>query len=239
MSGPVGVTVTASGTLFVGTNSRVMRFNNAANLGNGGGATAVLCQPDFASTTSGLSATQANAPWGVWVTPEDTLWVLDVFNSRALRFDNASSLPNGSAANGVVGQPDFVTNTGSTTDRRLSFSYYFPYVDATGSLWIPDSTNNRVLRFPPDVTPPALAVTSTVPKSTSKKSLTVKGTASDAYGISKVTYKVNTGNTRTATGTTSWQFKAALKKGKNTIIINAVDSVNIKSAKKVLKIVRN
>lgn len=238
LGGPVGVTVSATGTLFVGTDKRVMRFNSAASLGNGAGANAVLFQPDFATSTTGLSATQGNRPWGVWLTPDDTLWVLETFNRRAVRFDNASSLPNGSAANGVVGQPDFTTNTAATTDRGLKYAYYFPYVDATGSLWIPDSDNNRVLRFSPDVTKPLLAVTSTVPKSTPKKKVVIKGTASDTYGISQVTYKLNTGTTITATGTTTWQFTANLKPGKNKITINAVDSVGNKSVSKVLKIER-
>jgi len=215
-----------------------MRFNSAASLGNGAGANAVLFQPDFATTTSGLSATQANLPWGVWLTPEDSLWVMDYGNRRAVRFDNASSLPNGSAANGVVGQPDFTTSTAATTDRGLKLAYYFPYVDATGSLWLPDSDNNRVLRFPPDVTKPLLAVTSTVPKSTPKKKLVIKGTASDAYGVAQVQYQVGTGPLHTATGTTNWQFTANLKPGKNKIIINAVDSVGNKSVKKVLKVTR-
>lgn len=239
LGGPVGVTVTASGTLFVGTDRRVMRFDNAAALGNGAGANAVLLQPDFATLTSGLSATQGNLPWGVWVTPDDTLWVLDYNNRRALRFDKASSKPNGSAANGVVGQPDFLTNAPATTNRRLNLAYYFPYVDATGNLWLPDSENNRVLRFPPDVTKPKLAVTGTVPASISAANLTIKGKASDAFGISKVTYKVNSGATKTATGTTNWQFKAALKAGQNTITIRAVDSVGNLSTSKVIKVARN
>ena len=101
-----------------------------------------------------------------------------------------------------------------------------------------DFYNHRILRFPPDVTRPKLAVTTTVPKSTTAKTLTVKGTASDTYGISKVTYRVNSGSTKTATGTTSWQFKAALVVGKNTITINSVDPVGNKSTSKVLKIER-
>lgn len=240
LQSPQGLTVSSAGTVYVvcQAGNRVMRFNNAAILGNGAPASAVLGQPDFNTVTSGLTATKFNAPKGVFLTADDSLWVSDSSNHRVVRFSNASTKVTGSAADGVVGQPDFVTNTSAATNRGLNFPSFSPFVDATGSLWVPDTSNHRVLRFPPDVTKPKLVVTSTVPKSTTAKNLTVKGTASDTYGISKVTYKVNTGNTRTATGTTSWQFKTPLKVGKNKITINAVDSVGNKSVSKVLKIER-
>ncbi|MES2921855.1 MAG: Ig-like domain-containing protein [Verrucomicrobiota bacterium] len=241
LQGPGGIAVSSQGALYVACidAQRVLRFNNAAALGNGAGANAVLGQPDFASTTPGLSATQVARAVGFWITPDDTLWVSDQNNNRVLRFDNASNKTNGAAANGVVGQPGFVTKDSVATNRSLLGIFFQPFVDAGGNLWIADSGNDRVLRFPPDVTRPKLKVTSNVPESTSGKNLTVKGTASDTYGISKVTYKVNSGSTRIATGTTSWEFKAALKLGKNTITVTAVDSVGNKSVSKVLKIERD
>ncbi len=240
LQSPRGVTVSSAGTLYVPceTGNRVMRFNNAAILGNGAPATAVLGQLDFNTVTTGLTAAKFNAPQGVFLTPDDSLWVSDGNNHRVVRFSNASTQVTGSAADGVVGQSDFTTNTTAATARGLNFPGFSPFVDATGSLWVPDTNSNRVLRFPPDVTKPLLAVTSKVPKSTSSKTLTVKGTASDTYGISKVTYRVNSGSTKTATGTTNWQFKALLKVGKNKITINSVDSVGNKSVSKVLKIER-
>lgn len=62
--------------------------------------------------------------------------------------------------------------------------------------------------------------------------------ASDTYGISQITHKVNSGTTQIATGTTSWQFKASLQAGDNKNTINAADSVGNVSASKVLKVVR-
>lgn len=241
IGGPVGITVTASGTLFVGTDSRVLRFDHAALLGNGAGASGVLCQPDFATTTHGLSATQADFPWGTWITPDDTLWVLDYSNHRALRFDNASTKANGSAANAVVGQPDFITKTTGTTSQKLNLFNWglHPFVDGSGNLWIPDANNNRVLTFPPDITKPLLALTGSVPKTTTKKNVTIKGTASDTYGVSKVQYQVNGGPLKIATGTSNWQFKTPLKLGKNTIKVFAVDSVGNQSLAKTLKINRS
>jgi len=240
MDFPESVTVSSSGTLFVAdaNNNRVLRFANASSLGNGAGASAVLGQVNFTTNTSGLTATTMGATTGVLITSSDTLWVTDRGNKRLLRFDGASTKATGSAANGVVGQPNFTTNTAVVTNRGSIDSYSQPFVDAAGSLWIADTESNRVLRFPADVTKPLLVVTPAVPATITKSKVTIKGTASDAFGISTIQYKIGNGALKTATGTTSWQFKASLVSGKNTITIFAVDSVGNQSISKVIKIKR-
>jgi sugar lactone lactonase YvrE len=240
LQSPQGVTVSSAGTVYVAcqAGNRVMGFNNAAILGNGAPASAVLGQPDFNTITSGLSATKFNSPKGVFLTADDSLWVSESSNQRVVRFSNASTKVTGSAADGVVGQPDFITNTLATTARGLNFPSFSPFVDATGSLWVPDTENNRVLRFSPDLTKPLLAVTTKVPKSTTKKKLQVTGTASDTYGIIRVQFRIGSGPLKTATGTTSWQFSANLKPGKNKITVVATDSVGNQSASKTLRIER-
>jgi sugar lactone lactonase YvrE len=241
LQAPVGVTISAGGSLYVscgsGSGNRVMRFDNAAGLGANAPASAVLGQPDFATTTSGTTAAKMNRPFGAWITPDDSLWVADVDNNRLLRFNYASAKPSGAAADGVLGQPDFTSNLGTVTRRGMENPYYRPFVDTTGSLWIADGNNNRVLRFSPDATPPLLAVTAPG-KVTKKPRITVKGTASDTYGISKVEYRLGKGPLRLATGTTAWSFKANLKKGKNTLTVIATDVDGIQSLRKVVKITR-
>ncbi|MCB1130854.1 MAG: NHL repeat-containing protein, partial [Verrucomicrobiae bacterium] len=229
MVGPVGVTVSANGTLFVGTLNRVLRYDDAASLANGSPADGVLGQPDLTSNTTGLSATFMNSPWGVFLTPDDTLWVMDSYSNRLLRFDKASSKPNGAAADGVVGQPDFVTANSGTDARTFGNGlYYFLSVDSSGNLWAPDYLNNRVLRFPPDVTKPGLVVKS-VAKKVTKKKLKVSGTASDQYGVSKVQYKLGKGAVKTASGTISWSFNVKLAEGKNKLTVWSIDSVGNQS----------
>jgi sugar lactone lactonase YvrE len=237
MDGPVGVTVSSTGTLYVGGGGghRVLSFNNAAALGNGAAASGVLGQLDFTSNASGLSATKFSSPYGVWITQDDALWVSDYGNNRILRFDAASTKANGAAANGVVGQPNFDANPPGLKSRTLDSSLFSLFVDPAGSLWVPDSGNRRVLRFPADVTLPLLTLTTVVPKSTKAKKLTLNGTASDANGVALVQFKVNAGPLQTATGTTAWQIKPALKKGKNTITLFATDSVGNVSLSTVLK----
>ncbi len=229
---PRGVTVSAGGELFVSCTSqnRVLRFNDAATLPNNAPpANAVLGQPDLVTVSSGTSQEKMNVPYATTLTADDSLWVCDGFNRRMLRFDNASTKASGALADGVVGQPDFITSSAGVTDRKLASPFIKPFIDAKGGLWVPDSSSNRVLRFPADETPPTLAVTGTVPKSTKKKKLTINGTTSDQYGVSLVQFQVNKGSLLNATGTTSWQIKPTLRKGKNKIVVRAIDSVgNVK-----------
>ena len=236
---PVGVTTSAGGSLYVTCSNanRVMRFDNALGLGANAPASSVLGQPDFATVTAGTTAVKMSFPSGAWITPDDSLWVVDSSNNRVLRFNNASTKPSGAAADGVLGQPDFTSGLAATTQRGLAYPGYRPFVDTTGSLWVADIDNNRVLRFSPDATPPLLAVT-TPAKVTKKPKLVIKGTASDTYGISKVEYRIGKGPLKLATGTTAWSFKANLKKGKNTLTVIATDVDGIQSLRKIVKITR-
>jgi sugar lactone lactonase YvrE len=236
---PIGVTVSASGTLYVTCRggNRILRFDNAAGLAANAPASAVLGQPDFATVSLGNTAAKMYIPGGAWITPDDSLWVADTGNSRVLRFNNASTKASGAAADGVLGQPDFMSNSGSVTRRGMAFPHYRPFVDGNGSLWIAEKSNHRVLRFSPDATPPLLTVTAPA-KITKKPKLTIKGTATDTYGISKVEYRLNKGPLKLATGTTAWSFTAKLKKGKNTLTILATDVDGIPSLSQIIKITR-
>lgn len=245
--GPDGIAVSSGGELFVSCRivHRILRFDNAATLGNGAGANIVLGQANFTDSASGLTATTLNTPGALEISASDELWVTDRTNNRILRYNNASTKVSGAAADGVLGQANFVSGGPGTpaTNRNL-----YPAgtdvvgglsLDSTGSLWVADDNNHRVLRFAPDVTKPLLTLTVTIPKKTASKSIVIKGTASDAYGISKVQYRIGAGALTTASGTTNWQFTAALKKGKNIITIFTTDSVGNVSLSKVVKIKRS
>lgn len=250
---PFSLAVSQSGALFVALENIncVLRFNNAATLGNGPDASAVFGQPDFSSSGFGCSEVRMNEPRGLTVTVDDSLWVCDSGNARVIRFDQASSKPSGSAATGVIGQPNLLTGGyryRATTAQGLSFPSISPFVDSTGSLWVTDYLDSRVLRYPAspiiidppvvDKTSPLLTVSGKVPVSTAKKSITLNGKASDASGIKSVQYSLGTGKLKTATGTTKWQLKVNLMKGKNTLTIIATDMVGNVSGRKVFKITR-
>jgi sugar lactone lactonase YvrE len=234
LSDPYGLAVSPSGSLFVAdaSNNRVLHFKNAAALNNGAGANAVLGQHDFTTNSPGLSAIQMYLPWGLTTTPDDSLWVCDSANSRMIRFDRVSSKPNGAAADGVIGQSDF------TSAQSLNFPFYSPFVDINGSLWVPDTFDNRVLRYPAVASLPVVAVRSKFIKPITKPNAILKGTASDPNGIAFVQYRIGKGPLKTATGTTAWQIRTPLKKGKNLITVTATDPWGDVSRGKIIKITR-
>ena len=148
MNGPVGVFVDAAGRLWVTDrlNHRVLRLDNAATKANGANADGVLGQPDFTTGTSGLSATRMNRPMGVYADTAGRLWVCEDNNNRAIRFDAAATKPNGAAADGVLGQPDFVTNTINASRNGVG-NLRGVFGDAAGRLYLVDESNNRIVIF--------------------------------------------------------------------------------------------
>jgi len=79
----------------------------------------------------------------------------------------------------------------------------------------------------PDTTAPAAAITtptSAATFGTSTTPLTVGGTASDAVGVTQVTWANDRGGTGAAIGTTTWSASIALQSGANVITITARDA---------------
>jgi sugar lactone lactonase YvrE len=148
MQTPSGVFVDASGRLWVADygNHRVLRFDNAASIASGANANSVLGQTDFVSSNPGFGTVWMSYPRAVFVDASGRLWVTDSGNSRVLRFDNAAVKANGASADGVLGEPDFITTGGGLAQNRL----YNPaglVVTSAGALFVADFSNYRVLRF--------------------------------------------------------------------------------------------
>ena len=89
----------------------------------------------------------------------------------------------------------------------------------------------------PDRVGPKLQVTSRLPKSTTKASIILKGTAKDANGVTRVLVQVGKGPRKKATGTLLWRITTKLKKGQNTISIFTADSFE-NVTRKTLKVTR-
>lgn len=116
-------------------------------------ASGVLGQANFITNTAntgGISASTLFTPRGITVDPTTgKIFVADYDNRRVLRWSSAAKMANGSAAEAVLGQPDFVTNTTNTGGVSAASMNrpYSVYVDAAGRLWVADLSNARVVRF--------------------------------------------------------------------------------------------
>lgn len=149
LSGPWGVAIDpVSGKVFVAETgqNRVLRYPSYDSLTDGASAEAVLGQADFGTGSPGLSATRMDFPMGVACDHEGRLWVSDTGNARVLRFDDAANLDSGAAANGVLGQADFVTNTQVTSAAGMRVPRGL-HVDGDGNLFVADVLSCRVTMY--------------------------------------------------------------------------------------------
>ena len=148
MNNPICVVIDGNGTLWVSEygNNRVTRWDDPDNLVNGDTADGVLGQPDFVTNSAATSQNKFSGPAGIFVEANGTLWVSNFNIHRLLRFQNAATLPNGSNADLVIGQPDFVTGTAGLSATKMNNTNGV-YVDWLGNLWVSEYTNRRVLKF--------------------------------------------------------------------------------------------
>jgi len=145
---PINCMVDQTGTLWVGDfgNNRVLRFDNISADGNYPVADGVLGQPDFVTKTAATSQTGMNGPVGLFCDLNGTLWVTNYSNHRVLRFDQAVAKANGDSADGVLGQPDFITGSSGLSASKMNNPNSL-FMGADGRLWVSEYTNRRVLRF--------------------------------------------------------------------------------------------
>ncbi|HVW07402.1 MAG TPA: hypothetical protein VHC90_02410 [Bryobacteraceae bacterium] len=151
---------TSPASLYVSDNgnNRVLGFRNAAAFATGQKADIVIGQTDFATTlpsgpANGTRTTGLASPEGLAVDASGNLWVVDAGNNRVLRFPKPFSQPSTVFPDLVIGQPDFTTGTanqGGITASSLTFNGIQGAItfDTLGNLWVADSGNNRILRFP-------------------------------------------------------------------------------------------
>jgi DNA-binding beta-propeller fold protein YncE len=143
----LSVSMDATGHLWIASQNRVVRYDNAATRATSSTPDMILGQDTFGGTASGTAANRMNNPHSVYADTSGRLWVADLGNHRILRFDNVLSKPTtGASADGVLGQSDFVSGSTGGGPNRLNYPNT-AYVDPNGTLWVADRSNNRVLRF--------------------------------------------------------------------------------------------
>lgn len=131
-------------------NSRVLAWPDVASYQIGDAPALVLGQPGPQSTlTLGIGAKGFVSPLGLAVNPlTGDLYVADTGNSRVLRFLAPFANPSRIEPDAVLGQANFTSRTAGTPSsitlnqpRGLAF-------DSAGNLWVADSGNSRLLRYP-------------------------------------------------------------------------------------------
>ena len=147
----LGIYVDSSGRLWIAdiNNRRVLRFDNASTSGNFPAATRVYGQQNFTTNSSTFDAKGMAGPTDVVVDASDRLWVADANNNRVLRFDDISSKPSGASADAVLGQATLST-VGNGPEGLSQSTMDLPYslaVSSSGTLFVADRDNNRILRF--------------------------------------------------------------------------------------------
>ena len=152
MNDPWGVFGDTDGRLWVADyrNHRVLRFDNAALKADGGNADGVLGQTNFTANTAATTQSGMQGPSGVFGDADGRLYVSDEANHRVIIFNNAAGKSDGENADNVLGQPDFISNTtnnGGVSATSLNNPELLVIDAATASLFVPDSSNNRVKRY--------------------------------------------------------------------------------------------
>jgi uncharacterized protein (TIGR03437 family) len=152
---PTGIAVRSDrGDLLVADtlNHRVLYF--PAPLASGMAATRVFGETSFTENNRGASSAAMTQPTAVAFDADDNIYVADTGNSRILVFGRFEDLPaTGAAALATgaapIGQPDFVTAASGTANNRLRNPTALSVNWTSGDLWVADTGNHRVLRFPP------------------------------------------------------------------------------------------
>ena len=125
-----------------------------------GAPTRVLGQAKANVLTGGVNLVEGRElynPQSVWVdvaSATSILYVADTRNNRVLAWKNSGAANAGAPADLVIGQRDLQNTSPQGPDPgnvRLSSGFNTPsavITDAVGNLYVADSGNNRILRFP-------------------------------------------------------------------------------------------
>jgi uncharacterized protein (TIGR03437 family) len=139
MRSPYGVALTYNGSVLVSdtADNRVLYFvkPSTGDFNNGQAAFTAFGQPDFISISSGNASNRMDSPHGIATDSNDRLYVCDSGNDRVLVYTRVTTA-------GVDPAP--------TPQRLPKFNQPLGiYVSGvTGEIWVADTNNNVVDRFP-------------------------------------------------------------------------------------------
>ena len=141
MAAPYGLAFAGTNGLLVSesVHNRVLffPFTNGTfdpNVDSGKAATKVLGQPDFNTVTTGTSDAKMSSPRHVSTDTDGRPYVADAGNNRVLIFDQIGTAPSGASAAHIL--------SNLSSPRGI-------YVNAaTGEIWITDTNNFAVRKYP-------------------------------------------------------------------------------------------
>lgn len=153
----------------------------------------------------------------------------------------------GTSANGAGAEAAFLYRNGKMIDLNtlipaksgwnLRFAYGINEMDQIVGYGTFNGAG-RAFLLDPDRTAPVVK-----PKakrlSTTRSSLTIRGTATDEGGVQVVEFQVDKGRFRKAKGTTKWSCKATLRPGRNQVGVRATDGAGNASRIATLTIIRS
>ncbi|MBS3902915.1 MAG: NHL repeat-containing protein [Anaplasmataceae bacterium] len=163
--------------------NRVLVFDVATTT-NGEAAINVIGQPNFTSFEASTTNSGFYEPVIVAIDQAtDRLFVSDKKNNRVLIFD-ISTITNGEAAIGVLGQTDFVTNTSGTSQTKFYQSQGLAFDSSTNMLYV-GADDNRILIFDVATTTNGEAAVNVIaqPNFTSSTATTTQSGLSGPLGI--------------------------------------------------------
>jgi sugar lactone lactonase YvrE len=148
---PTGVAIDAAGDLWVADNLNHRVFEYDRPSASDAVADLVLGQPSFETGRAnyeGISARTLHFPFGVGVDARGNVWVADTLNNRVLEYDDPKHADT--AADRVLGQPSFTSNTENSTGAVDAAGVRLPIalsIDAQGDVLVCDVANNRLLAY--------------------------------------------------------------------------------------------
>ncbi len=151
LSSPVGMAWDPTNKrLFVSDSNlqRVTVYDLSSGITNGMSASYVLGQSSFSGQTGGTTQSTFTTPEQMAYSDSSKyLYVADYSNSRVMVFDLSAGITNGMNATYVIGQANFTTSTGTTTQSGLKNPIGVAVDDTNHRLFVSDLTNRRVMVY--------------------------------------------------------------------------------------------
>lgn len=134
-------------------NNRLLRFPTQTGDGSDA-ADMVIGQAGFTTNSANRGGSVAqnslNLPESIVFDASGRMWITDALNHRVLRYSATPTGDGTDAAEMVIGQANYTSNTanrGSSVAANTLNNPTIAGIDAAGALWVEDEANSRLLRY--------------------------------------------------------------------------------------------